>query len=204
MRSDVLTVGHSTHSAATFLALLQRHCVTAVADVRSAPYSRFNPQFNREVLEQFLKEHGISYAFLGRELGARSGDPSCYLNGRVQYERLSRTELFKGGVERVVRGAAEYRVALLCAEKEPLDCHRTLLVSPALEQKGVDVFHILADGTLEPHQDALNRLIRMAGLPQADLLRSHEELVAEAMAIQEAKIAYVDVTLSVEGSGEAR
>jgi len=178
--------------------------VTAVADVRSTPYSRFSPQFNREALEEFLKEQGISYAFLGRELGARSGDPSCYLNGRVQYERLSRTELFKGGVQRVVRGAAEYRVALLCAEKEPLDCHRTLLVSPALEQKGIDVFHILADGTLEPHQEALNRLIRMAGLPQADLLRSHEELVAEAMAIQEAKIAYVDVTLSAEGSGEAR
>jgi uncharacterized protein (DUF488 family) len=91
MRIEVLTIGHSTHPIETFLGLLHQHGVTAVADVRSAPYSRFNPQFNKDALEHDLKEHGIRYVFLGRELGARSDDPSCYDKGRVQYGRLART-----------------------------------------------------------------------------------------------------------------
>src|ERR1035437_1825005 len=100
--SPVLTIGHSTHSLAAFVGLLRQHSVTALADVRSTPFSRFNPQFNKETLEHSLKSHGIKYVFLGRELGARSDDPSCYENGRVQYARLARTELFRSGLERVM------------------------------------------------------------------------------------------------------
>ncbi len=119
-KSIIFTIGHSTHSAEVFLALLRQHGVEAVADVRSSPFSRFNPQFNREPLEQFLKANGIWYVFLGKELGARSEDRSCYLDGRVQYGRLAQTALFQSGLDRVQQGAARYRVALMCAEKEPL------------------------------------------------------------------------------------
>jgi uncharacterized protein (DUF488 family) len=163
-----------------------------LADVRSAPFSRFNPQFNKDALERDLKLHGISYVFLGRELGARSSDPSCYENGRVQYARLARTDKFRQGVERVTRGAQRRRIALLCAEREPLECHRTLLVARALDEQGVSVAHILGDGGLETHRDAMERLLDVTGLPRQDLFRSREELISDALARQEEKIAYVD------------
>ena len=190
--NSVFTIGHSTHSAEAFLALLRQHGVEALADVRSSPFSRFNPQFNREPLEQFLKANGIRYVFLGKELGARSEDRSCYLDGRVQYARLAKTALFQSGLDRVLQGAARYRVALMCAEKEPLECHRTLLVAKALVAHGQPVLHIHADGHLETHEAAMERLLDVTGLPKADLFRSKQELLSEALARQEQQVAYVD------------
>ena len=188
----VLTIGHSTHSAEVFLALLRQHQVEAVADVRSSPFSRFNPQFNREALEQFLKAGGIRYVFLGKELGARSEDRSCYLDGRVQFDRLAQTPLFQSGLDRVLQGANRYRIALMCAEKEPLECHRTLLVAKALAARGQPVLHIHADGHLETHEAAMERLLEVTGLPKVDMFRSKQELLAEAFARQELQVAYVD------------
>jgi uncharacterized protein (DUF488 family) len=200
----VLTIGHSTHSIDAFIALLRQHGVTALADVRSAPFSRFNPQFNKEALVSSLKAHGIKYVFLGRELGARSDDRSCYENGRVQYARLARTELFHSGLDRVMRGAHEHRIALMCAEKEPLECHRTLLVARALVGHGVAVDHILADGRLETHGDAMVRLLAVLGLLHEDLFRSRQELIAQALALQEERIAYVDEKLAAAAAGDAQ
>lgn len=174
----------------------------AVADVRSAPYSRFNPQFNRAVLEKDLPAHGIKYVFLGRELGARSDDSSCYENGRVQYARLARTEVFHSGIERVVRGTSDYRIALMCAEKEPLECHRTLLVARALVDQGIVVGHILADGRIESHAATMERLLDVVGLPHHDLFRSRNELIDEALKRQEEKVAYVDEKLALDAKPE--
>ena len=186
----VLTIGHSNHSLETFVALLQQHGVSALADVRSAPYSRFNPQFNRRALEDSLKTIGMRYVFLGRALGGRPDDPSCYENGRVRYDLLARTPLFREGLERVVEGAGRERIALMCAEKEPLDCHRTILVGRSLAERGVAVAHILADGSLEPHDETMGRLLDSMGLPRGDLLQSREQLIEEALAHRERRIAY--------------
>ena len=185
-KGAVLTIGHSNHPLATFLGLLERGRVTALADVRSAPYSRFNPQFNREALRSALAERGIRYVYLGSELGGRSDDPACYEGGRIRYDRVARTDRFREGLARVMRGAAEHRIALMCAEKEPLDCHRTLLVARALEERGMEVAHVLADGEVEPQAAAMERLLALSGLsPEGDLLRRQqprEELIAEAIA----------------------
>lgn len=200
----VLTIGHSTHSIEAFLDSLKKHGITAVADVRSTPFSRFNPQFSKGALEQSLRSHGIRYVFLGRELGARSGDPSCYDGGRVQYSKLAQTELFKSGLERVIEGAREYRITLMCAEKDPLECHRTLLVARALTERGVEVAHILPDGRLEPHENTMERLIELVGLPTEDLFRSRQQLLEDALTRQEQRIAYVDEKLAAEASGDGR
>ena len=193
--STVLTIGHSTHSMEAFLELLQRHGVTAVADVRAAPYSRFNPQFNRESLASSLVARGIAYVFLGSELGGRSDDPSCYENGRISYARLDRTPSFQNGLDRVAQGAASHRIALMCAEKEPLECHRGLLVSPALDARGVSVAHIRPEGGLECHADAMCRLIAMHGMGDAIegqrlFPRSHAERIAEAINRQAHRFAH--------------
>ena len=104
-------------------------------------YSRMNAQFNREALRDLLKATNIAYVFLGRELGARSEDPECYVQGRVQYDRLARAALFQQGLTRVLQGREQHRIALLCAEKDPLTCHRGILVSRELAARGVDVEH---------------------------------------------------------------
>jgi uncharacterized protein (DUF488 family) len=191
----VYTVGHSTHTAEKFLELLERNGVTAVADVRSSPFSRHNPQFNKDTLSAESKKHGIAYVFVGKELGARSEDPACYTGGRVRYDLLARTPMFKAGIERVLSGAKKYRIALMCSEKEPLDCHRTLLVSRALERLGVSIIHILSDGGTEAHPQTMARLLAMVGLPLVDMFRNRDELVQMACELRERKIAYVDEAL---------
>ena len=173
----IFTIGHSTHSSAEFIELLRRHGADAVADVRSSPHSRFNPGFNREPLQQCLKAAGVTYAFLGDDLGGRPSDPACYSEGRVQYDRVAATESFKRGVARILHGAQRYRVALLCSEKEPLACHRTLLIAPALVARGIPVVHIHADGGLEPHADAMTRLLADLGLPPRDLYRDEQDVI---------------------------
>ena len=180
--------------------LLRGHAITAVADVRSAPYSRLNPQFNREDLRNALKANRISYVFLGRELGGRPADRSCYFEGRVQYRKLAQTPLFKKGVDRVLRGAESYRVVLLCAEAEPLVCHRALLVAQELASVGTDVVHIRADGTLEPHAIAMWRLVETLGLSNHDLYRTKEDIIADACAVQEKRVAYSYEQLSEKAS----
>lgn len=186
----VLTIGHSNHKATRLMSLIRAHGVTAIADVRSFPYSRSNPQFNRTRLQQFLKAEGISYVFLGRELGGRPEDPGCYVEGKVQYGRLAQTSFFKEGLGRVVKGAHSHRIALLCAEAEPLVCHRAILVAQQLILAGVAVSHIHANGSLEPHAEAMSRLIGLLGLADHDLYRTQEEIAADACALQAKRIAY--------------
>ena len=190
MNPVVYTVGHSTHTVERLTALLAMHQVATLCDVRSNPYSRFNPQFNREGLRHLLAEAGVNYLFLGHELGARSDDPACYEAGKVQYDRLARTALFQAGLDRLSEVAGRDRVALMCAEKDPLDCHRTILVAPQVQARGFAVEHILEDGTLESHEETMTRLLRLLNLPDEDLFRSHEEILEDAYRIRGAHIAY--------------
>jgi len=199
MSSDQLyTVGHSTHPLEKLLALLERHEISAVADVRSHPYSRMNPQFNRDPLKAALKKAGIAYVFLGKELGARSEDRRCYVDGKVQYSLLAKTDLFQEGLARIVQGMTTHRVALMCAEKDPLTCHRTILVCRHLVAQGVQVQHILEDGGLEGHDEALGRLLVELGLPERDLFRDRAELIEEAYARRGEQIAYTEKEPSVD------
>src|SRR5262245_37384151 len=120
----IWTVGHSNHTLEHFVDLLRTHAIEVVADVRSTPFSKRHPHFNRERLKAALAGATIDYTFLGAELGARSPDRSCYdADGRVVYERLARTDAFKAGLDRAIDEAATRRVAIMCAEKDPLSCH---------------------------------------------------------------------------------
>ena len=191
-KTKIFTVGHSTHALEDFVSLLKQHGVDAVADVRSVPYSRWQPQFNRENLAEALRSRGIAYVFLGKELGARSDDPQCYENGRVLYRVLAETPLFQSGIKRVRDGSKSRRIALMCAEKDPLDCHRTILVARELVASGVEIAHILENGSLEPHGETMKRLSEQLRLPAQDLFLTPEELENRAYAAQEQRIAYVE------------
>jgi uncharacterized protein (DUF488 family) len=187
----VYTIGHSNHPIERLIALLRQHGIQAVGDVRSTPYSRFNPQFRREPLAASLSDAGIRYVFLGEELGARSQDPSCYEGNRVSYAKLAQSDLFQRGLERLISGGREFRIAVLCAEKEPLDCHRTILVARELEHRSVPVTHILADGTLEPNAQTMARLVAEMNVAEPDLFRDERQRVEEAYDARAKKVAYV-------------
>ena len=147
----VYTVGHSNHDLQGFVDLLRRHRIEVLVDVRSQPYSAYATQFAATPLKEALTAAGIRYLFLGRELGGRPQDPSCYdPDGRVDYGRVAATPLFQDGIARLRRGIARYRVALLCAEENPAGCHRRRLVGRVLERGGVEVLHIRGSGELEP------------------------------------------------------
>jgi len=190
MSQTIYTIGHSTHTIDAFISLLIPHRITAIADVRSTPYSRRNPQFNREDIRAALKTHGIQYVFLGKELGARSDDECCYVNDKVRYSLLAQTPLFKSGIERLLDGARSHRIALMCAERDPLDCHRTILISRELVLCGANILHILSNGSIESHDDALRRLVGRLKLGAEDLFRSQGISVDEAYEKQADRIAY--------------
>ena len=277
-RYPVLTIGHSNHEPQAFVSLLRTHGVDAVVDVRSAPYSRYLPHFNKEHLERILRESGIRYAFKGKELGGQPADRACYdADGRIQYDKLAETDAFKEGIAYVLETAAAQPaagsdtaavhpstgsgrtaaegtggrtgagraagrtaaegdavraiagrdggravagrdggrmaaegdavravagreggrtaaapaggLALMCSEKEPLECHRTLLISRTLAGRGVAVAHIHADGSLESHQDAMNRLLDLFKLPHhGDLFRPREAVIDDAAARQARRV----------------
>lgn len=173
--NEILTIGYSVHSMEGFLALLKRFGVTAVADVRSQPFSQRHPEFSRETLRLHLERAGLAYVFLGEELGARSGNPECYVNGKVLFSRLAQEESFRQGIERVRNGAKKHRIALLCAEKDPLACHRAILVARALHEQGAKVCHIHPDGVLETHAALESRMMRKLKIPEYDLFTSTED-----------------------------
>jgi uncharacterized protein (DUF488 family) len=192
----IYTVGHSNLAAGAFLALLRQCGVTAIADVRSAPYSRYNPQFDREALQDSLRAAGIEYVFLGKELGARPDDAACYLRGRVQFDRLAATALFQEGLERVRQGATKFKLSLMCAEKEPLDCHRSILVARHLAETGAEIRHILQNagqhGGSESQVEMMERLMRQLKLigDVPNLFLTPADLMEDAYKLQEARIAF--------------
>jgi uncharacterized protein (DUF488 family) len=190
--NEVLTVGHSTHSWERFVTLLRNSNVTAVADVRTSPYSRHHPQFNRDHLSEGLRLDGISYVFLGRELGGRPSERQLYCEGVADYEKMARTSEFGKGINRIVDGSRKHRIALMCSERDPLDCHRCLLVSRALTKLGVSVNHILGAGNVVSHTEIENRLLKLSGATSGDLFAPRAEQLSAAYRERARKVAFVE------------
>lgn len=148
--TQLYTIGHSRHTMETFLGLLQQHGVQTLADIRSVPASKRMPWFSRDPLRQALQQAGIRYAWMGDRLGGRPRDASLYnADGSVDYARVRATAAFQTGMELLERTAAESRTAIMCAEEDPMHCHRWLLLGPAMEARGMKVLHIRGDGRLE-------------------------------------------------------
>ena len=187
---EIYTVGYSTHQWPEFLAMLRSVRVTAVADVRSHPSARL-PQYRRENLSPALRDEGIDYVFLGAELGARRDESECYVDGRADYARIVNLPAFARGIERLARGAAEHTIALMCAEREPLDCHRGVLISRVLTESGWCVRHLMPGGMIEAHAETEERLIALVGVdPLLDARVDRNELVGRAYRERGEQIAF--------------
>jgi uncharacterized protein (DUF488 family) len=172
----IKTIGHSNHPIERFVALLKAGGVQRLVDVRSMPYSRRFPQFGRERLARSLQEAGIDYAWEGEALG---GMPK----GGGSYDDAAARPAFKDAIGRLIAASADTQLCLMCAEKEPLDCHRTVLVSRRLAERGTPIEHLLADGTIKPHGEIEEALLKKGG--GADLFEDRAARLARAYAVRE-------------------
>jgi len=158
LKNTIYTIGHSNLDSDEFTSLLKKNSIDVIADVRSQPYSKFHPQFNKEFLEKSLLQKGIQYVFMGKEFGARRDETSCYVNGKVSYQRVWELPLFKKGIDRIKKGVNKYNIALMCAEYDPKMCHRTILVGRFIEKIGITVEHILKNGDVINHKKPRTRI----------------------------------------------
>jgi uncharacterized protein (DUF488 family) len=160
MNKTVYTIGHSNHSIEEFINILKLNAINCVCDVRSSPFSRFVPHFNREILKRELTKNSILYIELGKEFGARRTEPHLKTNGIVDFAKVATDESFLNGIERVKKGIAQgYHISFLCSEKDPIDCHRNILVARNLQKHNIKIIHILYDGSLESNDITEKRLI---------------------------------------------
>jgi uncharacterized protein (DUF488 family) len=190
--NTIWTIGHSTHSYERFLGMLRQVGITAVADVRTVPHSRHFPHFNRDNLKNELKADGIAYSFLGSELGGRPRGSQFYCDGVADYERMANAPEFVRGLDRVIEGSRKFRVALMCSEHDPLDCHRCLLVGRALSQRKLFVEHIYSDGRIASNADVEQRLLALSGAQDDDLFLPPDEQLAAAYRTRARKVAFAE------------
>jgi uncharacterized protein (DUF488 family) len=157
----IFTVGHSTHPIEHFISLLKTHQINCLVDVRSVAASRFNPQYNKQKLSDTLKDEGIAYLHFAEEFGARKTDPALMdEGGKVDFEKVRTSKEFISGIDRLKQGIEKgFRIALMCAEAQPLDCHRFCMISPALQEEGFEVLHILKDKTLLGNKELEQQLL---------------------------------------------
>jgi uncharacterized protein (DUF488 family) len=201
MNSDRLfSIGHSIHDLAFFIGLLRRAGVTAVADVRSQPFSKRCPHFSRRELKRALRADDIAYAFLGDRLGGRPEELSLYsATGRVDYERVRATETFQAGLDALLDLLDSFAVAMLCSEPDPLACHRGLMITPALVERGFAPLHLRWDGGVETTAEMEQRLLAetkvgegvLDGLFAAQVTaEDRRQMLAEAYRIMAERKAY--------------
>jgi uncharacterized protein (DUF488 family) len=159
------SIGHSNHDLSHLVHLLHSAGVSAVADVRSQPYSQRLPQFNRPELDRGLQDCGLAYTFAGHRLGGRPAQLQPYDDeGRVDYEHVRATAAFQRGLDELCAALEQFSVAMLCSEEDPLDCHRGLMIAPALVERGIFPAHLRGDGTIESMAEFEERLLRETGV----------------------------------------
>ena len=193
----IFTIGHSTQSFDSFLSLLEQYNINCIVDVRSTPYSQYATQYNQDILSSNLKKNDVYYLFMGEEFGARRRDPRLYTSeGFLDFDKVSKTTVFKKGIERIVSGVDKgYNVAFMCTEKEPIDCHRTILVGHEFFGLGFEILNILSNGQLLSQRGIDTQLLdlyfpyrRQGSL--FDEPRNEKDLLTEAYRFRNRDIGY--------------
>lgn len=169
--TTIFSIGHGTRPIETFISLLQKFDISYVIDVRTKPRSRFNPQYNKDYFAAVLKEYGIRYVFMGENLGGIPKDLSCYdQDGKVDYEKVKQKDFFLSGIERIQTAyAKKIRVACVCSEISPCDCHRSKLIGEVLKERNVPLLHINKEGALEDQETVIKKVL---GTSEFDLFSS--------------------------------
>jgi uncharacterized protein (DUF488 family) len=158
-KHPIFTIGHSNKKTEEIISCLKKNDVEVLVDVRSVPYSQHVPQANREAMQLASKNVDIKYVFMGDQLGGRPADVEVNDNlGNYDYSELATTDRFREGLKRLLKGAEEYTVCILCSEEDPVKCHRGLLISRELAKRGIEVRHLRHDGTIETQEHFESRI----------------------------------------------
>jgi len=185
--------------------LLDSVRATALADVRSVPVSRYAPQFNKDALTASLVEHNIAYGYAGGSLGGRPRSPSLFTAGVADYEKMAALDSFSVAIARLIEATERHRIAVMCSEGDPLDCHRCLLIGRVLANRSIQVGHVLPSGEVVNHGQTEERLLEIEELTETALLfRTHEERLAEAYRSRARRVAYAESADRLVGAPEAR
>ncbi|MCJ7615762.1 MAG: DUF488 domain-containing protein [Desulfobacterales bacterium] len=193
--NELYTIGYSGFTIDEFINVLKKHGINAIADVRSVPYSKFKPEYNSDNLKAKLKNSSsIEYVFLGDLCGARIEAQECYKNGKADYALIAKHPKFQEGIKRIKKGLEKYRIALLCAEKDPVSCHRMILICRHLRADDIKIFHIIDFRSVLTQSECEARLLKLFKLDQPDLFRNVNDQITEAYKKQAEKIAYVAET----------
>jgi uncharacterized protein (DUF488 family) len=192
MDKAIFTIGHSNLEISDFINLLLANKIELVVDVRSAPYSKLYPHFNRNPLEVSLTKNSIKYIFLGDSVGGRSNNIEDYSKGRVVYKKIAEKKEYISSINTIIQNSSKYKIVLMCSEKEPLECHRTLLISRSIEAHMVKILHIHRDGQIESQSEGIQRLLKIWKLDSPNLFGEDAERIDEAFTKQESKYAYFD------------
>lgn len=160
MPKTIYTIGHSNHDMEHFILLLKQYDINCIADIRSTPYSSYNKHFNKKNIRNVLLKNNIYYIYMGDQLGAKYDDSSLLDdNLRVDFEKVRKTTKFKEGINRLKLGLeGEYKIAIMCSEKNPIDCHRSILVSYSLAKNNIKVVHIINKNKTIEHEQIEKRL----------------------------------------------
>ena len=194
MKHTLFTIGHSTHTLKSFIALLNMHSVKEIWDVRSQPYSKYNKLFNRENIEQELNQTGFAYCFMGHELGGRVSHPDCYDNkGKLQYQQVACLPQFQSALNQIGDKLKTSSMVLMCSEKDPSQCHRMILICRELSQKvglfSEEIKHIFPDGSVKTNQE-MEKVLMDKFKIYPDMFRTEKECIEIAYNLQAQKIAY--------------
>lgn len=197
-KNSCFTIGHSVNDIEYFINLLKKNKINCIVDVRSTPYSKIASQYNKEILKEILKKNKITYLHFGKEFGARRKDPFLLdENGIVDFESVRKSDIFKIGVERIKEGIKKkFKIALMCSEKEPFDCHRFALVSRGLEDNGINIHHILSDGSTISNNILEKKLIKKYNLTYDQLTlfgeyKSYKDAINEGYKLRNKDIGYI-------------
>jgi uncharacterized protein (DUF488 family) len=193
--TSLFTIGHSSLELSAFLKILLAHEIKIVCDVRSRPGSFRFPQFNREPLEACLASAGLQYEFFGEALGGRPSDLRAYhADGIVNYEERRKGADFCAGIDRALELSHSSNIALMCAEEDPLQCHRFLMICPALLDRGVTPSHLRRGGELESQRQAEDRLLKLHDLTAFDsgslFISERDVALQDALRLQAQEFAF--------------
>lgn len=155
----VYTIGYGSRDIGQVVSILQQHNIQYVIDVRSAPYSRYKPEFSKDELARLLQKHGLRYVFMGHLLGGRPQDPACYIDGKVDYDKLKDTDAYRTGIARIQTAfTQQHVVAIFCSEEKPQECHRSKLIGVSLEHLGIPVLHLDENGQPQTQEQIISLL----------------------------------------------
>lgn len=196
MVDTVYTIGYSGFNIDDFIKTLKEKNISLVIDVRSTPYSQYYAEYNKENLSTILEKSHIYYRNYFSEFGARQGERKYYPNGYLDFEIFSKSESFLSGVEKLKKSMEKnYTFALLCSEKDPIMCHRTILVSRAFHMRGYKIIHLMSDGISITQEDIEERLLNIF-FPERNQISmftptlSKQEYINESYKKQNEKIGY--------------